>query len=74
MDPGHKARKNPSDNVDLGFFFAYEKKNMTEFIAMSVNALYAVSQKNWTPTIIVRTSAIHNIYSLILAEGDHIQF
>jgi len=19
MDPGHKARKNPSDNVDLGF-------------------------------------------------------
>ena len=47
---------------------------MTEFIAMSVNALYAVSQKNWTPTIIVRTSAIHNIYSLILAEGDHIQF
>jgi len=25
MDPGHKARKNPSDNADLGFY-AYEKK------------------------------------------------
>ena len=47
MNPGHKARKNPSDNADLGFqavgpalrimqLFAYEKKKNKKLRLLSL--------------------------------------
>jgi len=45
MDPGHKARKKPSDNADLGFQAAYEKKKYTylKFALVSNYVRYGVT-------------------------------